>query len=210
MNSASAKLLMDLFLVFGGFLIVLFFGALVFVKLSSKGKVAAVFIDTRSIYSRLFKEDTMNQCIWRGKEDNPNREKYKLIADKSFELEWPGGFPWILRTKLKAWIYTRNNDEPWDPSNMKVVMSARMNRMISDEALLRTMWKDIRTATGIGQGGGSPMGMKLLLFLGFIALIGAIGALMTYNLGKAISTFSAADHSALTNITNMLNSLLSR
>jgi len=162
-----------------------FFFAIIFVKMSSKGKVVAVFMEERRIYSMLLPEDSLNQCIWRGAEDNPNREKYKLVPDKVFEIRWPGGMPTIMQERLRAWIFTRNNDEPWDPSNMRVIMSARMNRMISDEALLRTMWKDLRAATGLKDGGGK-LPMTMVLFMGFIALLAGIGMIMTYNVGHKI------------------------
>lgn len=166
------------------FAIFLFF----WIKWHAKGKVAAVFMTTRRISSTLAKEDTENTCIWIGKDSDPNREKYKLIPEKSFEIKWPSGLPWFFQERLRAWIFTRNNDEPWDPSNMRVTMSARMNRMVSDEALLKTMWRDIRIATTGAGAVGTGLNMKLLLFIGFGILVSAMGAVLTYNVSKELAT----------------------
>jgi hypothetical protein len=161
----------------------------VYVKFKARGKVACVFFDTRRIYSMLLEEDVASKCVWRGKEDNPNRERYNLVADKVFEITWPSGLPWFMQERLRAWLFTRNNDEPWDPSNMRVTMSARMNRMISDEALLRTMWRDLRQSTGAGGGGsGGPMSMQMMLFFGFIALIAGIGLVFTWQVSGKVTT----------------------
>lgn len=187
MSPQTMQLLGIVFVAFIVIIIGCIFLGIVFIKLISKGKVAAVFFDERRIYSMLTVEDAVNQCIWRGKEDDANREKYKLVADKVFEIRWPSGAPWWMQERLRAWMYTRNNDEPWDPSNMRVTMSARMNRMVSDEALLRTMWKDLRAATGI-PGGNGKMPISIILFLGLIALFAGIGMIMTYQASSKIST----------------------
>lgn len=187
------------FLVFIGIVIMMFVLTMVWIKMSVRGKVGVVFFDDRRIYSMLLPEDTANQCVWRGREDNPNREKYRLVSEKVFEMRWPASLPWFMQERLRAWMYTRNNDEPWDPSNTRIVMSARMNRMVSDEALLRTMWKDLRAATGAGVV-GSGGSMKLVLFLGFIALLAGVGMVLTYNLGSKLD----AQYQLLFEIYNML------
>jgi hypothetical protein len=71
--------------------------------------------------------------------------------------------------------------------------------MVSDEALLRTMWKDLRAATGAGVV-GSGSSMKLVLFLGFIALLAGVGMVLTYNLGGKLD----AQYQLLFEIYNML------
>lgn len=187
MNSAMTHLIILYSAIMVALLFVLTVATMVWVKLVARGKVAGVFIDTRRIYSTLLPEDTIHNCIWRGAESNPNREKYKLTPDKVFEIKWPGGLPWFMQERMRAWLFVRNNDEPWDPSNMRIVMSGRMNRMISDEALLKTMWTDLRKSTG-ASGGSASMSMPMLLFLGMIALVCGVGVIMTYNLGKKIDT----------------------
>jgi len=159
---------------------------ILWIKLSTRGKVVTVFFEGRKIYSMLLPEDVNNQCVWRGAPDDPNREKYRLVPEKVFEIRYPSGVPWFMQERLRAWMFTRNNDEPWDPHNAKVVMSAKMNRMISDEALLRTMWRDVRQAT---QGAQAAAGSSLrtILLFGLVILIVAINLLLTYNLGKQLS-----------------------
>jgi hypothetical protein len=62
--------------------------------------------------------------------------------------------------------------------------------MISDEALLRTMWKDLRQSVGLTAGGG-PLSMQMLLFLAFIALLSGLGMILSYNLGKELKLIYA-------------------
>jgi len=190
MNPAAVKLYEELFGMFFAMMIAITVFVAMWVKLTARGKVSIIFFDTRRIYSMLLKEDTDNKCVWRGAESNPNREKYRLVPEKKFEIMYPGGLPWFLQERVRAWVYSRNNDEPWDPENSKSTTSAKMNRMISDEALLRTMWRDLRQSVGLTSGGG-PLSMQMLLFLAFIALLSGLGMIMTYNLGKELKTIYA-------------------
>ncbi len=191
MNPAEIKLFEELFGMFFIMIVIITVIVAAYVKFTVRGKVSAVFIDTRRIYSMLLKEDTDNKCIWRGAESNPNREKYRLVPEKKFEIMYPGGLPWFLQERIRCWIYKRNIDEPWDPENMKSTTSAKMNRMISDEALLRTMWRDLRQSVGLTGGTGGPISMQMLLFLGFIALLSGLGMILTYNLSKELKTIYA-------------------
>src|SRR5271157_5056971 len=136
MNPAVIKLFEEVFMMFVAMIVVITGFVAVYVKFTVRGKVSAVFFDTRRIYSMLLKEDVDNKCVWRGTEDNPHREKYRLVPEKKFEIMYPGGLPWFLQERVRAWVYSRNIDEPWDPENTKSTTSAKMNRMISDEALL--------------------------------------------------------------------------
>jgi hypothetical protein len=189
-NPAEIKLFEELFEMFFIMMVVITGFVALYVKFTVRGKVSIVFFETRRIYSMLLKEDTDNKCVWRGAETNPQREKYRLVPEKKFEIMYPGGLPWFLQERVRAWVYARNGDEPFDPENTRSTTSAKMNRMISDEALLRTMWKDLRQSVGLTAGGG-PLSMQMLLFLAFIALLSGLGMILSYNLGKELKLIYA-------------------
>ena len=99
------------------------------------------------------------------------KEEYMLDTDKQFWAWWPAGLPRILQIPVRAHWYIRNVPEPVDPENITSSLSARSLMMISDEAMLKQTWKDIRESTGLGPAKRSSS-IALILIFTTLALVG--------------------------------------
>jgi len=148
-----------------GTLAIMVIGLIVFMDIWAKrhtaGMIYAIFLEQRSLFSKLLKIE--NGKVYLGKGDD--KEEYLLDTDKQFWAWWPAGMPKMVQVPVRAHWYIRNTPEPVDPENAEASISARSLRMISDEAMLRSTWKDIRES--IGGGAITRPGSSLALILVF-------------------------------------------
>jgi len=142
-------------------------GLLVFLDLWAKkavqNRIYAIFLEQKSLSSKLLKIDGDKIYMGRGEK----KEEYLLNTDKQFWAWWPAGLPRIVQVPVRAHWYIRNRPEPVDPENMEATLSARSMMMISDEALLKQTWKDVRESTGIP---AMKRGSSIALILIYITL----------------------------------------
>lgn len=157
---------------------VLAVGLLVFLDLWAKkavqNRIYAIFLEQRSLFSKLLKIDGGKIFMGRGEK----KEEYLLDTTKQFWAWWPPGLPRMIQIPVRAHWYIRNVPEPVDPENLEATLSARSLMMISDEALLRQTWKDVRESTGLT---GARRGSSFALILIFVTL-----ALVGFNIYMTI------------------------
>jgi len=142
-------------------------GLLIFLDLWAKkavqDRIYAIFLEQRSLFSKLLKVDSNKVYLGRGEK----KEEYLLDTTKQFWAWWPAGMPRMVQIPVRAHWYIRNRPTPIDPENMETTLSARSMMMISDEGMLRQTWKDIRESTGIV---GTKKGSSLALILVVVTL----------------------------------------
>jgi len=162
--------------VFGAVLGVMAIGLLVLVifidiwaKRTTAGKFCCFFLEQKHLFSRLLKEDGGKVYMGRGE----NKEEYLLDPRRQFWAYWPAGLPAALQVAVRAHFYVRHSPDPWDPEDTESLISARSLRIISDEAMLRTTWRDVRDSASprAGVAAGLPS-WALALLLASTALTG--------------------------------------
>ncbi len=136
----------------------------IWAKRHTASMIYGIFLDQRSLFSKLLKIEGEKVYLGRG----DNREEYLLDTEKQFWAWWPPGLPRAMQVPVRTHWYLRNVPEPIDPENVSSSISARSLRMISDEAMLRSTWKDIRES--IGAGAPTRPGSPLALVLVFVTL----------------------------------------
>ena len=166
MNPAAAQQLLVMSKIIGlllGVLAIFTIGIIlvidIWAKKAAQGRIYALFLEQRSLFSKLLKID--NGKVYLGKGDA--KEEYLLDTKKQFWAMWPGGLPKFLQVPIRAHWYLRNSPEPVDPENAEATLSARSRRMLSDEAMLKATWHDVRESTMGPQTAQRGSGMALIL-----------------------------------------------
>ena len=136
----------------------------IWAKRHTANMIYGIFLEQRSLFSKLCKIDGGKIYLGRG----DNKEEYLLDTTKQFWAWWPPGLPKMVQVPVRTHWYLRNVPEPVDPENIESSISSRSLRMISDESMLRSTWKDIRESVGAA----APMrqGSSLALIMIFATL----------------------------------------
>lgn len=175
----------------GGTMAICALGLVVFVDVWAKkatiGKFYCFFLQQKHLFGRLLREEGKHVYLGKGE----NREEYLLDPQKQFWSWWPPGIPQALQVPVRAHFYVRLNPEPFDPENLEALISAKSLRIISDEAMLTTTWKDVRAATGVrgGAAAGLPMWAMILLFAG--ATLSGVTLYLVMGLQKNIAALAS-------------------
>lgn len=133
----------------------------VWAKKFTLGKFCCYFIQQKHLFSRLLREDSGK--VFLGRRDE--KEEYVLSSEKQFWVWWPSGIPQALQVAVRAHLYVRFNPEPYDPEKLETLITSKSLRIISDEAMLKTAWRDVRESTQgrVGAGGALPQWVVIVL-----------------------------------------------
>ncbi len=171
--------------IFFGIFVVFILGLIVYVdiwlKFHTRGKAIALIHDNRNIFSVLLSIEDDKMFYGRG----DKKEMYLLNDAKQSLLLYPSGVPRFLQVPVRAYEYIRNQSAPVSPEGRPSPLTAKMLRMISDEAMVRQTWRDVRESQGLNKQKGS----NLALYLVFGCL--AIGAFNLYLIMGMQSTVNA-------------------
>jgi len=166
--SVLLVILKSLGLSFGICAVVLFFvfaGSLFWIRSAVRDKCYCFFLsESKQLWGKLLKPQ-QNTIIVGSGEDAP---KYIIHSTKQFWSAWPPGFPRFVQEPVPTYFYVEGNAEPLDPYDRKSLISPESLRKISDEAMLKQTWKDVRETLGIKAAFG---GNTLLLILVLIAVL---------------------------------------
>jgi hypothetical protein len=124
------------------------------------------------LVGKLFKPLSNTIVIGKG----PDALKFLVHPSKFFWTRWPPGMPTWIQEPVPALLYVEGNCEPLDPYDRKSLITPQSLHKISDEAMLKQTWKDVRDATGV-----APKENKLLLILVVVAVAAsAIAAVIAF------------------------------
>ena len=174
-----------IFGIFGGifvlFILILVVYIDIWLKFHTRGKISALFIDNKSIFGALLTIEDGNK-VYYGKGDK--REMYLLDDKKQYLSLYPAGLPRFLQLTIRTYWYLRNVPNPIDVTGRVAPLTSRMLRQISDEAMVKQTWKDVREGAGVGTQKKSS-NMALYLVLACLALV-ALNLYLTMQNGSAI------------------------
>lgn len=168
--------------VIGALVMVIFFD--IWAKKWTAGKFFCLFLEQKHLFGRLLKEDGGKVYMGRGE----NREHYLLDPQRQFWAYWPAAMPSALQIPLRAHFFVRHNPEPWDPENAGAIISSRSLRIISDEAMLKTTWRDVRDSAGPRGGTAAALPTWVLVLLFATVAISGYAAYMIMGLQRNVST----------------------
>jgi len=156
----------------------------VWAKRATHNCVYCFFIEQRSLFGKLLAIDSGKVFLNKGE----NKEEYLLDHTKQFWVWWPPGLPKFLQVPVRSHFYVRHNPEPYDPENLDAMISARSLRIISDEAMLKQTWKDVRETTGIRASIGSPPTAWILLLVFIILVVVGFNLYITMDLQNSFNS----------------------
>jgi len=140
----------------------------IWAKRHTANMIYCIFLEQRSLFSKLLKVE--GNKVYLGKGDD--KEEYLLDTTKQFWAWWPSGLPRMVQVPVRTHWYLRSVPEPVDPENVRASISSKSLRLISDEALLKATWKDVRESVGViapVRGGSS---LALILVFATLAISG--------------------------------------
>ena len=146
-------------------LVIVLVFSLFWVRSAVRGKVCCYFLaENKQMTNKLLKPQS--ETVILGKGDDAT--KYLIHPSKQFWSFWPPGFPGFVQEPVQTLIYVSGNVEPIDPFNVKSLISPESLRKISDEAMLKQTWRDVRETMGLKPAFG---GNTLLLILVLAAVL---------------------------------------
>ena len=148
---------------------------------------AYILSGNRQMRGRLVKPDADNTFTIGDNADSP---KFLTHSSKQFWSFWPPGMPRFIQEPVPTLLYVAGNAEPLDPYDRTSLISPEALRKISDEAMLKQTWKDVRETLGIKSAFG---GNTLLLILVVVAIAASgIAAYLSFNNTNVISDIAKA------------------
>lgn len=181
----TLTLIKALGVILGGFAImsvIVIAGLQIWVRQMIKHKIYAIFLDQKHLFSKMLPIE--GEFIFLGKGDK--KEKYFLDTNKQFWVTWPTVGASLIGAQVRAHWYIRNRPQPVDPLTKSSSVSATSLRMMGDEAMLRTTWKDIRETTGVHS---KVRSSSVWLIVGLAILVG-LNLYLTLNLQKIVNAIA--------------------
>jgi len=132
-------------IMFGG-LFLMTIVMIVWVRAMVKGKMYVYILEPNKQITTMLTRVTSDK-IDLGKGDDA--QTYVISPRKMFWMMWPPGFPDFVRSPVPASVYVRNVPEPIDPYEQDSMVTGSSLKIIRDEAMLRTLWRDLREQLGV-------------------------------------------------------------
>ena len=151
-----------------GFVVLMMFGTMMWVRKKVQGKAVAVFIEPNRQTTEELVEVNESGIIKSKHGDGD--EEYLIIPKKSFWSKWPKGFPVWMQESVPTLLFMRNNPEPFDPDEIRTVITAKTLKYITDEKMLKATWQDAAEAIGLS----TPSFKSPIVWLGVILGAGII------------------------------------
>ena len=155
----------------------------IWAKNATQDRVYCFFLEQKALFGKLLKIDGGKVSMGRGE----NKEEYLLDSGKQFWSWWPAGLPKFIQVPVRSHIYSRFNPEPFDPENLEAMISARSLRLISDEAMLKQTWKDVRESTGTRGALANRANSWTLILVFAVLVVVAFNIYMTMQLGTNVT-----------------------
>jgi hypothetical protein len=140
------------------------------VKAETKGKICCFFLgDDKLLTWRLIAPES-ELLPWNKK----SGDKVKSLASKErqFDVYYPLGFPLFLQCRIKALMFVEGDAEPKDlfsSTKGKTIITEQLLQKISDDAVMKGMWRDMREGLGLKTRG--PNTKTVLLVIVIIAAV---------------------------------------
>jgi len=150
-------------------------GMMFWVRTAVRSRIYCFFLnESKQLTGKLLKPENNTVVVGSG-DDAP---KYLIHPKKQFWSYWPPGLPRFVQEPVPTLVYVAGNAEPLDPYDTTALISPESLRKISDEAMLKQTWKDVRETLGIKGAFGSNR--LLLILIAVVGVIAGAAAFMSY------------------------------
>jgi len=158
-------------------------GMLFWVRSAVRDRVYCFFMsENRQMKGKLLKPKGNTIVVGSGED----ALKYVQHSSKQFWSFWPPGMPRFVQEPVPTLLYVEGDIEPLDPYDRKSLMSPEALMKISDEAMLKQTWKDVRETMGMRS---TLKGNMLLLILVLVAVLAsAAAAYLTFTMSGQLDT----------------------
>ena len=164
-------------IIMGAVLGIFIVASMFWVKSAIKGKVYCHFLsENKQLQSRLLKPSANVIVV----EESGVARKYLTHPSKLFWSYWPPGFPKIIQEPVPSLFYISSSAEPLDPFDQQSLISPESLMRMSDEAMLKQTWKDVREASGLRA--KPKIDTLLLLLIGLAFAASALSAYFGYSM----------------------------
>jgi len=140
------------------------------IKVMTKGKICCFFINDDKLLTWKLITPESELLPWNKK----NGDKVKSLANKErqFDVDYPLGFPSFMQSRIKALEFVVGDAEPKDLFSKtpgKSIITELLLQKISDDAVMKGMWRDLRESLGLL--GKKPNMRAILLIIVIIAAV---------------------------------------
>ncbi len=160
-------------------LVIFLVGMMFWVRTAVRYRVYCFFLsESKQLTGGLHKPEGSKIVVGGGE----NAPQYLIHPTKQFWSYWPPGLPRFVQEPVPSYIYVAGNAEPLDPYDTKSLISPESLRKLSDEGMLKQMWKDVKETMGVkGALGGNRL---LLILIAVVGLVAGLGVFLAYtNMG---------------------------
>lgn len=169
MTELTSILIKTLALAFGAIFVILTMISFR-IKIMTKGKICCFFINDDKLLTWKLITPESELLPWNKK----NGDKVKSLASKErqFDVDYPLGFPSFMQSRIKALEFVVGDAEPKDLFNKapgKSIVTEQLLQKISDDAVMKGMWRDLRE--GLGLLGKKPNMKTIMLIIAIVAAV---------------------------------------
>jgi len=145
-------------------------GSVFYIRVKVKGRVYCyVLAANKQLYGYLLKPLGFSVLIGEGDKG----AKFMIHPSLQFWSFWPPGFPRNVQEPVPTYLFCEGNAEPIDPFNRQALISPESLMKISDEAMLKQTWKDVKESVGI-----KPPPLKAKPIIVGLLIAGVVGLLL--------------------------------
>jgi len=154
-------------LITGVVLVVFLVGSVFYIRVKVKGRVYCFLLAAnKQLDGHLRQPDGFSVRIGSGDKE----AKFLIHPAKQFWSFWPPGFPRNVQEPVPTYLFSEGNAEPIDPFDRKALISPESLMKISDDAMLKQTWKDVKETLGLK---GKPLNVKAIV-TGIILIVVAV------------------------------------
>ncbi len=184
---AAISALAPMFIGMIGMFVVMSVLLIVGIRIMTKDKIFCTFHRNHRKAGALLKYDAVDNCVWLGKADDPNREKYDVNSDDVEWVDWPGMLPSFFCVTIRSLDFVRNQQTPVNVEKKgHAVMSAKAYRLQSDANVLQAVYLHARTALGLNK--GQKLGSMITILLVAAVAMSLFTAYKTMQMGSQVSS----------------------
>jgi len=120
------------------------------IKTMTKGKICCFYINDDKLLTWKLIEPDSELLVWNKK--NGDKVKSLVSKERLFDVDYPLGFPSFMQSRIKALEFVAGDAEPKDLFSKtpgKSIITEQLLAKISDDAVMKGMWRDLREGLGL-------------------------------------------------------------
>lgn len=179
--------------VFIAFVILMIVMFIIYIKVVASGKSALLTLDRDGVLRRRLIKPDDNGLLKVKNAKTKEIQEYQTAKETRFMVEWPAFGPAWLRERIYASLHEQNRKESIpitvSPSRSPLPLTAKGLHVVSDESVLRMVWKDMRDRTE-GKVGANNTTTILAIGIILIAIAAGLQIWLLLKIGSNLTTIN--------------------